>query len=63
MFCGRCNGNGKIDKYKNHLLYFGKTVKPKFTDCPNCDGTGQLVCISKKKYEHFKRLIEMEREE
>ena len=64
MFCGRCGGDGKIKKLIKTKITFGSHTEELFEliDCPNCDGTGELVCISKKQYEHFKRLIEMEKE-
>ena len=53
MFCGRCNGNGSIWV---EGLFFAK-------DCPNCDGTGELVAISLKNYRQMKHLIHTQNRE
>ena len=58
MQCGRCAGNGKIIKRGIQL----ELKDSDFEDCPNCDGTGELVCISRKSYEHYVRLMALEKE-
>ena len=52
MTCGRCNGNGKIIKRGIQL----ELKDSDFEDCPNCDGTGELVCISPKQWKEYQWL-------
>ena len=66
MFCGRCNGKGwneksTIESYYNQLKR--KWIVKKIKDCPNCDGTGELVAISLKNYRLMKHLIHTQNRE
>jgi len=69
MQCSRCNGNGQIrvtipcpdqDKYSSSTCAVWHF---KEKECPNCDGTGELVGISLKNYRLFKHLIRMQNAE
>ena len=60
MQCGRCAGNGNIEivSTRENMLPVPSYRK----ECPNCDGTGELVCISRKNYDQFVKLIEYKKE-